>query len=79
MTLTRIITNKHIGLTCIASPLFTYVFTLRRVLVGFPPLFHLLIFHDTFPFIYPFDYLILTLLLRLFFLHLAHLFIFYFA
>jgi hypothetical protein len=79
MTLTRIITNKHVGLTCISSPLFTSVFTFRRVLVGFPTLFHLLTFPATFPFIYLLDFLILTLLLRLFFLHLANMFIFYFA
>jgi len=60
MTLTRIITNKHIRLTCISSPLFTSVFTLRRVLVGFPSLFHLLIFPATFLFIYLLYFLILS-------------------
>jgi len=64
MTLTRIITNKHIGLTCIPSPLFISVFNFLRVLVGFPPLFHLLIFPANFPSIYLLDFLILTFLLK---------------
>ena len=79
MTLKLIITNKHIGPTSVSTPLFTYVFTLFSALVGFPPLFHLLIFHATFPFIYLLDFLTVTLQLRLFFLHLVHLFIFYFT
>jgi hypothetical protein len=57
---THIITNKHKGLTCVSSPIFTPVFSLRRVLVGFPPLFHLLIFPATLPFIYPLYFLILS-------------------
>jgi hypothetical protein len=65
MTLTRIITNKHIGLTYVSRPLFTSVFTFRRVLVGFAPLFHLLTFPATFPFIYLLDFLTLTFLLAL--------------